>query len=151
MTGQGKRQFAVALGMQVTIDLVLEDDEIEHLTFILAADEKADFARGFLGENTALAQAILGKHAGEVVPYKVGDGKQVRIVQVRPSNAAPPEDTQTRRQETIRKAVDQSDRTNAMIFASSFSGKWGDYDPTSFTEEASQGSEPKDTIPPEKT
>jgi hypothetical protein len=29
----------------------------------------------------------------------------------------------------MRQAVEQADRTNAMNFASSFSGKWGDYDP----------------------
>jgi hypothetical protein len=34
-----------------------------------------------------------------------------------------------RRQEVIDKAVSESDRTNALNFASSFSSKWGGYEP----------------------
>lgn len=34
-----------------------------------------------------------------------------------------------RRQEVIDKAVSESDRTNTLNFASSFSSKWGGYEP----------------------
>lgn len=130
-TRKPKPPYRVDLGMHVVVEFELADGR-EELSFDLAPDEQADFARGFLGMGTPLAQAILGKTAGETVPYTVDDVRRVRILSVAPSNAAPPADVQARREETIRKAIDQSDRTNAMLFASSFSGKWGDYDPTGF-------------------
>ncbi len=58
----------------------------------------------------------------------------MRIVAVNPSQAMP-DDAAARRQETLRKAVRQSEATNAILFASSFSGKWGDYDPTGLDED----------------
>jgi hypothetical protein len=122
--------------MHVIIELGLQEGETERLEFDLVPNEKADFSHGFLGNGTLLAQAITGYPAGQVIPYRAGDAREIRILEVTPSQNTPPEDVQARREEIIRKAIDQSDRTNAMIFASSFSGKWGDYDPTGFTEEA---------------
>lgn len=122
------------LGTHVEIELILEDG-LERLAFDLVDDASADFASGFLGLGTPLAQAIYRQPARSLVPYHLGDARAVRILSVTPSSAAPPEDRVQRRQETIQKAIDQSDRTNAMIFASSFSGKWGDYDPTGFTDD----------------
>jgi hypothetical protein len=121
-------------GMHVEIELILEDG-LERMAFDLVDDAFADFAHGFLGLGTPLAQAIYRHPAGSQIPYRVGDARLIRILSVTPSSSAPPEDVAQRRQETFQKAIDQSDRTNAMIFASSFSGKWGDYDPTGFTDE----------------
>jgi hypothetical protein len=128
------RQYLAAIGMHVTLELITEDGETEQLEFDLVADRSADFARGFLGESTPLAQAILGQPVGRSLLYQNADIRAVRILSVTPSQAAP-EDAEARRQETLRKAVHQSDTTNAILFASSFSGKWGDYDPTGLDED----------------
>ncbi len=122
------------LGMHVAIAFVIPEGE-ERLEFDIVGDEVADFAHGFLGAGTPLATAILGQPAGAVIPYAVDDVQAVKILEVIPSQVAPPTDVKARREETLRKAVEASDRTNAVIFASSFSGKWGDYDPTGFSEE----------------
>ena len=129
------KTYTVDLGMQVVLDLVMEDGS-ERLALEIVPDDFADFSRGYLGINTPLARTILGKKAGEVVPYPVEGGREVRLIEVSSSHKAPPQDVAARRQEVLRKALDQSDRTNAVMFASSFSGKWGDYDPTSFNDEA---------------
>jgi hypothetical protein len=127
-------QLKTSLGMHVIIDLILQEG-IDRLEFDIVEDNQADFSHGFLGVGTPLAQAILGRAAHSIIPYKVNDGREVRIISVTPSQKVPPGDGQARHAEVIRKAVELSDRTNAMIFASSFSGKWGDYDPKAFTDE----------------
>lgn len=132
-TGQ-QAELKAGLGAHVTIDLVLQAD-IERLEFDIVNDKEADFASGFLGVSTPLAQAVLGRAAHSVIPYRVNDAREVRIISVAPSQSGDRANAQKRHEEIVRRAVDQSDRTNAMIFASSFSGKWGDYDPTGFTEE----------------
>jgi hypothetical protein len=127
-------QPKASLGMHVVIDLIL-DEGAERLEFDLVADTQADYTHGFLGEGTPLARAILGRSPHSVVPYKVNDSREIHILSVTPSQTAPPADAQQRHEAVVRKALEQSDRTNAMIFASSFSGKWGDYDPTGFLED----------------
>jgi len=125
---------AVALGMQVELDLVT-DEGSERLELELVPDEYADFLLGFLGIGTPLAKMILGGKAGEVIPYPVEGGREIHLIKVTPSQRKPPEEIADRRQANLRKALDQADRTNAVIFASSFSGKWGDYDPDSLQDE----------------
>jgi hypothetical protein len=125
-------------GMHVAIAFLLEEGE-EGLEFDIVADEQADFAKGFLGAGTPLAKAIAGQAASAEIPYDGGDVHAVRIIGVSRSQVEPTEDVKARREETLRKAVEASDRTNAVIFASSFSGKWGDYDPTGFLEEKDEG------------
>jgi hypothetical protein len=120
--------------MHIVLELITDDGETEQHEFDLVADRSADYARGFLGESTPLAQAILGQPAGHTLLYQNADIRAVRILAVTPSQAVP-EDAEARRQETLRKVVRQSDSTNAIIFASSFSGKWGDYDPTGLDSE----------------
>ncbi len=122
------------LGMKVEIDLVMIDGS-ERLEVEIVPDNFADFSLGYLGISTPLAQSILGKRAGATIPYLVEGGIEVRILRVTPSQKSPPKDIAERRQATIRKALDQSDRTNAVLFASSFSGKWGDYDPDAVSDE----------------
>ncbi len=123
-----------SLGTHVVIDLVLQDG-IDRLEFDIVADNQADFSHGFLGAGTPLALAVLGRAAHSIIPYKVNDGREVRIISVTPSQNVPPGDGLARHEDVVRKAVDHSDRMNAMIFASSFSGKWGDYDPKAFPED----------------
>jgi hypothetical protein len=124
----------VGIGTHVTLELITVDDASERLEFDLVADRSADFERGFLGESTPLAQAILNHPAGSCVVYRNADIRAVRILSITPSLVIP-EDAESRRQETIRQAVRKSDATNAILFASSFSGKWGDYDPTGLDED----------------
>jgi hypothetical protein len=138
-----QEQLRASLGMHVVVDLVFKDGG-DRLEFDIVPDNQADFSHGFLGVGTPLAQAVLGRTAHSVIPYKVDDGLEVRILSVSPSQKAPSEDAQARHEELIRKAIEHSDRTNAMIFASSFSGKWGDYDPTGFAEDDSEKAKGKD-------
>jgi hypothetical protein len=119
----------VATGTHVTVELIERSGESERLELDIVPDQQADFTRGFLGEGTPLGKALLGKEAG-VYPYTVGGLAKVCILSIRPSETPPPDDTATRRQAVLQNAIDESDRVNAMIFASSFSGKWGDYDPS---------------------
>ena len=127
-------------GLLVRIEITYETER-EQLEFVIVPDDQAEFAAGFLGEGTALARAILDEPVGSIVPYFVGDARSVHILSVSPTDRTPSEDTAARRQTTLRKAVQQSDRTSAMIFASSFSGKWGDYDPQGIEEWDESGSE----------
>ena len=122
-------------GRHVTLDLKYENGEVERLELDVVADNTADFDKGFLGESTPLAKAILGKSAGMVVPYRAGDIVEVRIVAVTGELSGQPEDQSTRREKTIRKAISDSDRTNAIIYASSMNSKWGDYDPDGLKED----------------
>jgi hypothetical protein len=120
-------------GRHVELELRYTDGETEKLSLDVVADTAADFERGCIGESTPLAKAILGRTAGETVSYS---GGRVRILTVSQSQNQAPEDTAKRREETIQKAVRDSDRTSQILFASSFNGKWGDYDPDSIQEES---------------
>jgi hypothetical protein len=57
----------------------------------------------------------------------MGDIQRVRIVSVQPARGRPPDDATERRQAILQKALSAAERTNAEMFASSYSGKWGDY------------------------
>ncbi len=131
---QASKPLLSAVGTHVTLELITEDGDSEQLEFDLVPDRSADFERGFLGESTPLAQAILGQPVGRSLLYQNADIRAVRILAIAPGQAVL-EDAEARRQETLRKAVRQSDATNAILFASSFSGKWGDYDPTGLDED----------------
>ncbi len=128
-------EWKAQTGVHVEIELLGDSGQVERLSFDIVPDRSADFGRGFLGESTPLAKAISGHPPGSLLPYQAEEITHVRIRSVAPSRQAPPKDIAARREEKIRKAVEESDRTHAMIFASSFSGKWGDYDPTGFTPE----------------
>jgi Transcription elongation factor, GreA/GreB, C-term len=121
-------KLKIAIGSLVDVELVSQNGEVERLAFTLVEDKQADFSDGFLGMSTPLARTILGKTAGEVIPYQTGDLKSVKILSVQPSNRVQTENVAARRQAVIRKAVDHSDYINAMIFAGSVNSKWGDYD-----------------------
>ena len=124
--------LTVQPGLLVQVEIAFRpgaEVEKERLEFVIVPDELADFPAGFLGQGTPLAQAILGEPVGRSVPYFTGDALSVTILSASPTSRVPSQETAARRQERYRQALEQSDRTSAMIFASSFSGKWGDYDP----------------------
>lgn len=135
----GQRPLVVDVGTFVEIEFIDAADQREGLSFTIVVDAQADFKNGFLGEGTPLAQAILGHPAGDTVPYRTDEIEAVSILSIQPGQAVPGEDVAARRQETLRKAVEQSDLTNTILFASSFSGKWGDYDPSGLMDQWEQG------------
>ncbi|MEI2690282.1 MAG: GreA/GreB family elongation factor [Anaerolineae bacterium] len=120
----------VQIGMHVELELIDDLGAREPLAVDIVQARAADLAQGFLGANTPLAKALRGHAAGSIVPYIMGDIRQVRVVSVAPSQTTAPADAQARREAALQKALDDAERTNAEIFASSFSGKWGDYDPS---------------------
>lgn len=121
-------------GYRVEINLTDRDGNKEQLGFIIVAAESADFSHGFLGENTPLAQAILGEKVGCIIPYLKNDIFAIEILSVAPSSDTPPTDISEKRQRLMEKTIREVEHTNAVVFASSFSGKWGDYDPDSLPE-----------------
>ena len=119
----------VEVGCHVTVELIDDRGQGEILAFDIVPEQSADFSAGRLGENTPLAQAILGQNAGSHIPYTLADMQSVRILSIQPACTQAPDDAAARRQVSLQKALNAIARTDAAIFASSFSGKWGDYDP----------------------
>jgi hypothetical protein len=119
----------VKVGTHVVLDLIDGHGGREQLALHVVADDAADFDAGLLGIGTPLGKAIAGRRAGSVVPYQRGDLQEVLIVAVRPADAPLPDDAAERRQAALDKAAQEIAKTNAQIFASTFEGKWGGYDP----------------------
>lgn len=124
-----QERLQARVGRRVQIVLIHEDGGEEALTLDIVPDAAADFEQGLLGAGTLLAKAIAGKHTGDIVVYRIGDLRSVRLLAVTRSPVDLDHSAAERRQEVIDKAVSESDRTNALNFASSFSSKWGGYDP----------------------
>ncbi len=139
MAGTPSSAIKVWSGRHVELELKYQTAERERLSLDVVADKSADFDHGFLGESTPLAKAIMGRQAGEVVPYRAGDIVEVRILSVSAELSAQPEDLSQRREETERKAIRRSDHTSAVIYASSMNSKWGDYDPDGLKDEEEDG------------
>lgn len=119
----------VTLGTHVEVELIDETGASEVLAFDVVPDEQADFANGFLGAGTALAQAIWGKCAGEDVAYRQGDIVSARVINVTQAERTQAEDVAAKRQAVIQQAVAESERISDMVFALAVGSKWGDYDP----------------------
>ena len=119
----------VTLGTHVEVELIDETGATEPLAFDLVADEQADFANGFLGAGTPLAQAIWSRCASEVVAYRLGDVVSVRLISVTHAERIQEEDVAAKRQAVIQQAVAESERISDMVFALAVGSKWGDYDP----------------------
>jgi hypothetical protein len=117
----------VGLGTHVEIELIDSQGNREPMAFDLVAENAADIDQRRLGANTPLAKAIRGKTVGNVIPYRMGDIVSIRIVTVQPSNVDISEDAAERRRAILAEARRKAEKTNADMFASSFSGKWGDY------------------------
>lgn len=116
------------LGAHVTVELIDEQGHGERMSVDIVREEHADLDQGRLGVQTPLAKAIIGKKVGVVVNYRMGDIRQVRIVSVRPSQLTTLENTEEQRQIQLQKALATVERTNAEVFAASYTGKWGDYE-----------------------
>lgn len=119
----------VRTGVRIDVTLIDQRGDAEPLSFVIVDERAADFEQGFLAASAPLAKAILGKRVGSEIPYRRGDVVAVRIVDVSAENSPSPEDAAARRQETVKKAVQEAERTTVHMFATSFSSKWGDYDP----------------------
>ncbi len=119
----------VAAGTHVEVELIGETGDAEHLACDIVPDAEADFTHGFLGMGTPLARAILGHAAGSVVPYRVGDVVEVRILKVSCAVTAPSVGLEARRQAVISEAVARSEVLNDVSFALAAGSKWGDYNP----------------------
>jgi len=129
MEQAGNTLIQVGLGTHVEVELLDESSGSERMAFDVVPDNQADFAHGFLGVGTPLAQAILGQVTGNTVPYRVGDMVEARILNVTPSVRTPSTDMEAKRQAVIQQAVAQSEQISDMAFALAVGSKWGDYDP----------------------
>lgn len=118
---------SAGLGMHVELELIDAAGLAEPLAVDIVPAASADLTAGLLAANTPLAKAIRGKTAGEVVPYQLGDVTRVRILRVTPSEGQVSSEAAERRDAVLKKALASAERTNAEMFAASFSGKWGDY------------------------
>jgi hypothetical protein len=125
----------VGLRMRVQIELVYRSGDSENLEFEIVPDKESDFYSGFLSENTPMAQAILSQPVGSVIAYAVGDGKEIRILAIGSGSGGNAAEAAAKRKAAVEEAVRQSNRTNAIIFASSFEGKWGGYDADSINDD----------------
>jgi hypothetical protein len=135
MPGEAASNLKIWTGRHVEVEVTYGPGDVEILSLDIVSDSAADFERGFLGESTPLAQAIFGHVTGDIVTYQAGDRVRVRILSVNEKLHRMPEDLTARREEVERKARLDSDTTNLVLFASSFSGKWGDYDPNAVKRE----------------
>ncbi len=125
---QGMEISLIALHSHVTMDLVDTSGAVERCEYTLVTAKQADLRAGLLDESTPLGRALMGHQAGETVPYKVGDLREVRILTVESgAEDISPEAAQKRRAD-VQKAAAQSEITNQMIFATASGSKWGDYD-----------------------
>jgi hypothetical protein len=121
----------IAVGCQVELELVDRAGNKDHLQVVIVTDNAADYSQGFLSENTPLARAILGEHVGSIIPYLKDDILSIEILSVTKATSLPTADASEKRKNQMIKTVLEVENTTAMVFASSFSGKWGDYDPDS--------------------
>jgi hypothetical protein len=137
----------VKAGTHVLLDLIDESGSRERLELDVVADTAADFDSGLLGIGTPLGKAIAGRRAGTTAPYNRGDLRAVEIVSVRPSAAPPPGDAAERRQAALDKAAQEIAKTNAQIFASTFEGKWGGYNPEGMDHWDEEQNPPEDPSP----
>lgn len=111
----------------VEVELIDDQNNGERMEFDLVADQAADFANGRIGVNTPLGKAIRGKFVGAVVTYVQGDIRKVRILNATPLQNKAFDDAEARRQAILDEAFRKAERTNTEMFASSYDGKWGDY------------------------
>lgn len=119
----------VALGTHVEIALISEAGDEERLTFDIVPDRAADFAAGFLGAGTPLAQAIMGQPLGAVLPYRRADSTEVRILSVTRSQRDSDESAAEGRDAATQEAVERAKTDEMVQLALTVNSKWGGYDP----------------------
>jgi hypothetical protein len=130
----------ITVGCKVEIDLIDREGHKERLSIVIVPHESADFEHGYLGVDTPLGKALLGERTGHVIPYLKDDILAIEVLQVTKAAQLPSQETAKRRADEMKRTLKEVQNTNAMLFASSFSGKWGDYDPDSIP----QDNEPQD-------
>jgi len=124
----------IGLGSHVEIELIDAQGNAEPMAFDLVPAQRADMSRGLVSADAPLGKAVRGKFVDALIPYPMGDIRQIRIISVAPAQTPTGVDAESRRAEVLKKALDDAERTNAQMFASSFSGKWGDYNPDGMDE-----------------
>jgi hypothetical protein len=127
-TGMDAQHRPIRLNSRVLVELVDSSGEVERREFTLVVSQQADFKSGLLDENTPLGRVLLNHHAEEVIPYQVGDLKEVRILAVGTAEESIPSGAAEKRRSDVQKAEAQSEITNQMIFSTASGSKWGDYD-----------------------
>ncbi len=134
----------VNIGSHIELHFIDREGKKEKLSFDIVPDEAADFSHGYLGAGTPLAKALVGEKAGVTIPYLKDDIYAIEILSVTPSKNKSFDNTQEKRQAKLNKAIHEVEHTSAVVFASSFSGKWGDYDPDSLPKEDEQKDKQKE-------
>jgi hypothetical protein len=119
----------VGIGSRVVVELIDRSGEVERLSVVVVPDDHADFQAGYLGAGTPLAAAMIGKQAGQAVPYSHGGLAEIRIVNVEPFAVSEAPDAASARQAVIQKAIAKSDLQDTLRLALAVDVKWGDYDP----------------------
>ncbi len=125
----------ITVGCLVEVDLQDRAGKKERLKVIIVPDEAADFAHGYLSENTPLAKILIGERVGNIIPYLQDDILAIEILAVTKPTDRLTDGAAEKRKAMMKKTIREVEDTNAMVFASSFSGKWGDYDPDSIPKE----------------
>ncbi len=120
--------MAIESGCRVVVELVESTGEAEKRVFSIVASEQADFRTGLLDETAPLARVLVGHFAGQVIPYRVGGLKEIRILEVRRLEGLPSRQAADKRRADVRQAEAQSEITSQMIFAGARGSKWGDYE-----------------------
>jgi hypothetical protein len=142
------KRTEIKIGCHVELNLLDRVGKKDRLSIDIVPDASADFSHGFLGESTPIARVLLGEREGNVIPYLKDDIFAIEILSISPSTITPPVDAQELRRSKMNKALREVEHTNAVVFASSFSGKWGDYDPDSLpVDEISEENEPEEENP----
>jgi hypothetical protein len=118
----------IALNCRVFVELVESSGEREQRELTLVTSRQADFQSGLLDENTPLGKALMGHQIGDVVPYGMGDLKEIRILKVEQVGEKVSTEKAEERRRAVQKAAAQSEITSQMIFSTASGSKWGDYD-----------------------
>jgi hypothetical protein len=126
----------IGVGSQVEVLLTDRNGQTEQFTVIIVPDDAADFNQGLLGQNTPIAKALMGEKSGHIIPYLKDDILSIEVLSVAIPDSMPESDAAKKRKEKYLEAKREVEDTNAMVFASSFSGKWGDYDPDSIVKDS---------------
>jgi hypothetical protein len=122
------QNICATLHSMVLVELVDLSGTVEQVEFTLVESKHADLKSGLLDETTPLARALIGRQAGEIIPYAVGDLKSVCILSVEQVETDALTDAAEKRRETVCKAEAQSELINQLNFATASGSKWGDYD-----------------------
>jgi hypothetical protein len=118
----------ITLNCRVRVELVEASGQVELGEFTLVTARQADLKSGLLDEGTPLGRALLGKRAGESIPYPVGDLREVRVLSVESGQENISPEAARKRRAAVEKASAQSEITSQMIFSTASGSKWGDYE-----------------------